>query len=164
MNISKKQMMWILVAVAIFLIYWFYFRKKDTESGYKKNVPSGGNCFANKECSRGLVCRNGKCLPPTATIRPASTATTMPAPMPAPAPAPAPGPRSLASSSTIDLGAPTLVDLGTVSTSPTRSLTSSTIDLGAPTLVDLGTVSTSPTRSLTNTLTGTSTIDGTTML
>jgi hypothetical protein len=144
MNISKKQMMWILVAVAIFLIYWFYFRKKDTESGYKKNVPSGGNCFANKECSTGLVCRNGKCMAPVVRTPRTSTATTMPIPMPTPAPAPAPGPRSLASSSTIDLGAPT----------PTS----------ANTLVDLGTVSTSPTRSLTNTLTGTSTIDGTTML
>jgi hypothetical protein len=141
MNISKKQMMWILVAVAIFLIYWFYFRKKDTESGYKKNVPSGGNCFANKECSRGLVCRNGKCLPPTATIRPASTATTMPAPMPAPAPTGGSRPVTYSLGDPITTTLPTGSSLGTIETTTS-------------------TLSTAPT----NTLTGTSAIDGTTML
>ena len=139
MNISKKQMMWILVAVAIFLIYWFYFRKKDTESGYKKNVPSGGNCFANKECSRGLVCRNGKCLPPTSTIRPTSTATTMPTPMPAPTGGSRPVTYSFGDPITTTL--PTGSSLGTIETTTS-------------------TLSTAPT----NTLTGTSAIDGTTML
>lgn len=141
MNISKKQWMWIIVAVAIFLIYWFYFRnKKDGESGYKRNVGQGGNCFANKECSPGLVCRNGKCMPPV--VR---TSTTMPAPAPSPV-APVGGPRSVASSSTVELGAPMLV-------APT------------PVAVDSGTATLTPRSStITNTLTGMSSIDGTTTL
>lgn len=145
MNISKKQWMWIIVAVAIFLIYWFYFRnKKDGESGYKRNVGQGGNCFANKECSTGLVCRNGKCMPPV--VR---TST-----MPAPAPAPVGGPRSVASSSTVELGAPMLV-------APT---TTTPISTSTPIAVDSGTTLTPRSSTITNTLTGMSSIDGTTTL
>ena len=142
MNISKKQWMWIIVAVAIFLIYWFYFRnKKDGESGYKRNVGQGGNCFANKECSIGLVCRNGKCMPPVARTPRTSSATTMPVPT-----APTSGPRS---------------------STPTYSLDASSMIAPTPTpiAVDTTTASLTPRSStITNTLTGMSSIDGTTTL
>lgn len=63
MKIEKKHIVYILIGlVVLFLIYWFFFRKKSAESGYGAGV-LGSNCTFNSHCGQGLGCRSGKCAP-----------------------------------------------------------------------------------------------------
>ena len=67
MKLTKTQ--WIIVAVVAAIAIWYFFlRKKPTESGYTKGFTSvtpektrACNASTTNACGRNMVCVNGRC-------------------------------------------------------------------------------------------------------
>lgn len=81
MKFSKKDWIFLVVGlVVLFLIWWFFFRNKNSESGYGTGA-IGSTCWSNRQCEKGLGCRGGECQPNRRYIAPVTEPYVAPAPI-----------------------------------------------------------------------------------